>query len=187
MERHQELESGWVPGAPHHGQHGVRDGQQRAAEVNRKLHLLTRGTQNAVAVGNPRAAAAKGGLTVGKTSLGLPPHAQSASRRCHPHSRLSLKTPSALCLGSTAFAATTLCNTVHHCTRLQPSASPPARPVGVRSGTAVVEDILLRKLQLWAARMHTLAVGAPEAAEELVRRVRGASKEQLQQLQVRRH
>ncbi|KAI8475803.1 MAG: hypothetical protein J3K34DRAFT_516981 [Monoraphidium minutum] len=56
--------------------------------------------------------------------------------------------------------------------------------LGVRSGTAVVDGVLMRRLQLWAARLHTLAAGAPEAAEALARLVAGAPAGRMQQLQV---
>jgi hypothetical protein len=55
----------------------------------------------------------------------------------------------------------------------------------VRSGTAVVEDVLLRRLQLRATRLHTIAISDVGAATRLAELARGATGEQMQQLQVR--
>jgi hypothetical protein len=55
---------------------------------------------------------------------------------------------------------------------------------GVRSGTAVVEDVLSRRLAFWAAWLHTLAVADLGAGDELARRVKGVGPDRVQQLQV---
>lgn len=52
------------------------------------------------------------------------------------------------------------------------------------SGTAVVEDLLLRRIQACAAELHTLAITHATAAERLGELCRGMAPKELQQLQV---
>ncbi len=52
------------------------------------------------------------------------------------------------------------------------------------SGTAVVEELLLRRIQAWAAELHTLAITHAAAAERLGELCRGMAAKELQQMQV---
>ncbi|KXZ56717.1 hypothetical protein GPECTOR_1g646 [Gonium pectorale] len=56
--------------------------------------------------------------------------------------------------------------------------------VGVLSGTAVVEELLLRRIQTWAAELHCLAITNPTAAERLGALCRVMGQQELQQLLV---
>ncbi|GFR41291.1 hypothetical protein Agub_g1796, partial [Astrephomene gubernaculifera] len=56
--------------------------------------------------------------------------------------------------------------------------------LGVLSGTAVVEELLLRRIQSWAAELHLLAITHRSAAERLGALCRGMGAEELQQLLV---
>jgi hypothetical protein len=62
---------------------------------------------------------------------------------------------------------------------------PALAPPGVRSGTAVLQEVLAHRLQLGAARLHTLAVSGSGAADALARRAQRATGDELQRLQVR--
>ncbi|KAG2499272.1 hypothetical protein HYH03_002850 [Edaphochlamys debaryana] len=56
--------------------------------------------------------------------------------------------------------------------------------LGVLSGTAVVEELLLRRIQTAARELHLLAITHAPAAERLAELCRGMSVAELQQLQV---
>lgn len=58
------------------------------------------------------------------------------------------------------------------------------RLAGVKSGTNIVEDVLLLQLQQLALQLHTLTVNDAEAASVLVHLVAKMSQRHLQQLQV---
>ena len=53
------------------------------------------------------------------------------------------------------------------------------------SGTAVVEELLLRRISAWARELHMLAITHASASERLAALCRGMSTQELQQLQVR--
>eukprot|EP00198_Chlamydomonas_reinhardtii_P014016 XP_001703353.1 predicted protein [Chlamydomonas reinhardtii] len=56
--------------------------------------------------------------------------------------------------------------------------------LGVLSGTAVVEELLLRRISAWARELHMLAITHASASERLAALCRGMSTQELQQLQV---
>ncbi|GIL43304.1 hypothetical protein Vafri_1091 [Volvox africanus] len=56
--------------------------------------------------------------------------------------------------------------------------------LGVLSGTAVVEELLLRRIQSWASELHMLAISSTAAAEKLGALCRGMDGTELQQLLV---
>lgn len=55
---------------------------------------------------------------------------------------------------------------------------------GVKSGTGVVNDLIMRKLRQWLQQLHTLCVANEQASVALGKLAKRLKKEQLQQLQV---
>ncbi len=55
---------------------------------------------------------------------------------------------------------------------------------GVLSGTAVVEDVMMKRLKQLTGRLHTLTIERDEAADMLASLVKAMPKPQFQQLQV---
>jgi hypothetical protein len=56
--------------------------------------------------------------------------------------------------------------------------------LGVKSGTGVIEDVLITQLQQLANTVHVLAVADEEASRVLVQQARRLSTQQFQHLQV---
>lgn len=56
---------------------------------------------------------------------------------------------------------------------------------GIKSGTGVVEELLMRKVQDWVQELNVLAISNEQASDTLGVLARGLNKQQLQQLQVR--
>jgi hypothetical protein len=61
----------------------------------------------------------------------------------------------------------------------------PAVSAGVKSGTSILEDVLLLQLNQLAMQLHTLAVSDQEAASLLVQLAGKLNEQHFQQLQVR--
>ena len=59
-----------------------------------------------------------------------------------------------------------------------------ANRTGVKSGTCVVDDLVLQRVQRHLLLLHTLCVESDQAAEVVGQLARGLSYEQLQQMQV---
>ncbi len=55
---------------------------------------------------------------------------------------------------------------------------------GVKSGTAVVEELMMRKVQGWVQELSVISVSNERAADMLSSLARELTREQLQQLQV---
>jgi hypothetical protein len=61
----------------------------------------------------------------------------------------------------------------------------PAAISGVKSGTSILEDVLLLQLNQLATQLHTLAVCDQEAASLLVELAEKLNEQHFQQLQVK--
>jgi hypothetical protein len=67
---------------------------------------------------------------------------------------------------------------------MQHVAQMPAVAAGVKSGTSILEDVLLLQLNQLATQLHTLAVSDQDAACMLVRLAGKLNEQHFQQLQV---
>eukprot|EP00195_Chlamydomonas_chlamydogama_P015464 CAMPEP_0202897774 /NCGR_PEP_ID=MMETSP1392-20130828/6460_1 /ASSEMBLY_ACC=CAM_ASM_000868 /TAXON_ID=225041 /ORGANISM="Chlamydomonas chlamydogama, Strain SAG 11-48b" /LENGTH=487 /DNA_ID=CAMNT_0049583517 /DNA_START=189 /DNA_END=1652 /DNA_ORIENTATION=+ len=56
--------------------------------------------------------------------------------------------------------------------------------LGVKSGTSVAEELVIRKIQQWVQELHTLCISKEEAAKAVGKAARKLERSELQQLQV---